>query len=68
MPRNRRGLSVAIGITKLGEDPFGGENVELRVAGKLDGLRVTFFPGIKQRKKIKRVGKDRSHFFGSPRR
>ena len=59
---------VTIRVAKLGEHPFSGKNVELRSAGKFGGLQVTIFAGIKQRKKIKRVGKNKRHFFGSPRR
>jgi len=61
-------IRMAIGVAKLGQHPFGGENVELRIAGNFGGLLVTIFAGIKQREKIKRVGKDGRHFFGSPRR
>ena len=61
-------IRVAISVAKLGEHPFRGDEVEFRVAGKFCCLQVAFFAGIQQREKIKRVGKDRRHFFGSPRR
>src|SRR5437588_8584302 len=38
---------VGIRITKLREHPFGGENVQLRVAGKFKGLDMTILAGIK---------------------
>ena len=61
-------IRVAISVAKLGEHPFGGDDVELRGAGKFCRLQVTFLAGIQQREKIKCVGKDRRHFLGSPRR
>ena len=56
------------GVANLGQHPFGGEQMELRSVGNFGGLRVAFLAGIKQREKIKRVGKDGRHFFGSPRK
>ena len=38
---------------KIGEHPFGGDEVEFRVAGKFCCLQVAFFAGIQQREKIK---------------
>jgi len=61
-------VRVSISVAKLGQHPFGGDKVELRIAGNVGGLGVTIFAGIKQREEIKRVGKEGRHFFGSPRR
>ena len=46
-------IRVAISVAKLGEHPFGDDEVELRVAGKFCCLQVAFFTGIQQREKIK---------------
>jgi hypothetical protein len=60
-------LRITVGIPELSQHPFGGDQTELRVAGKLGGLRMLFLAGVEQREELERVGEGGGHFFGSPR-
>jgi hypothetical protein len=57
---------IGVGVPKLSQNPFGGDDLDFRVAGELGCLPMECFARIEQGKKIERVREDRSHRFGSP--
>ena len=66
MRPDRRLHHVDDDVAAVDQHPFGGDQTQLRIAGRPGRSLVKLLTRIQQREEIESISEDRLHFFGSP--